>query len=696
MRAAHRTRRVRGRQQRSSRRITAALAPHRENCTIGGLSDSSKAVFLSYASQDAEAARRICEALRAAGVEVWFDESELAGGDAWDAKIRGQIKACALFIPVISATTQARLEGYFRIEWKVAAQRTHAMAESKLFLLPIVIDTTRDEEAHVPEEFHAVQWTRLPDGKAAEGFATRVKKILSEDRPAATQHREPSPRTGSNGPRKWLLPAALAIAAGLAFAIWQTRRKPETPNGAVTAGLPDARQAEVQQLVAKAWDQLNNPNRERPELEIADQLCKSATDLDPNSADAWAAWSQVDTWYLYDNLDRSATRREAASSKAARAMRLDPGSFEARLAQACYFVRERGGSTHPVTFSAQAENLLRGLLKERPDEPRVLFALGILFRNDKRVEESAAAFDRMAKSPAFAVTALGEKGWLFYFNHRYREASVAVEQSFAMQHVKTNLLLKTGLAMRWIGDLDLAKATLEQLPANDSAEEEDWYAIQAAQLYWMRREPEKLLSVINAAPSDWWSSNSFEGPKAYFGGRAQEMAGRADAAKAEWGTALEQTEERLKAAPNSVTLLNLKGELLIRLGAKRRAEAEEAFRLADQFDGGGSPSFTEALMLGENDAAIRLLEKSNTTAAELRLSPIYDPLRGNPKFLALLKRTEADPRLSPTAKGATATEQARLPISWMKTDLSVVGRSWGSHKFPNSFDDAANLFVIRA
>lgn len=34
------------------------------------MSDASKAVFLSYASQDAEAARRICEALRAAGVEV--------------------------------------------------------------------------------------------------------------------------------------------------------------------------------------------------------------------------------------------------------------------------------------------------------------------------------------------------------------------------------------------------------------------------------------------------------------------------------------------------------------------------------------------------------------------------------------------------------------------------------------------------
>jgi hypothetical protein len=128
---------------------------------------ANKAVFLSYASQDAEAVRRIAEALRAAGVEVWFDQNELVGGDAWDQKIRGQIKSCALFVPVISAATQARREGYFRLEWKLAAQRTHTMADGTPFLLPVVIDATKDGEALVPEEFRAVQWTRLPGGVGA-------------------------------------------------------------------------------------------------------------------------------------------------------------------------------------------------------------------------------------------------------------------------------------------------------------------------------------------------------------------------------------------------------------------------------------------------------------------------------------------------------------------------------------------------
>jgi predicted ATPase len=156
------------------------------------MSDSGKAVFLSYASQDAEAARKICEALRSGGVEVWFDQNELVGGDAWDAKIRKQIKECALFVPVISANTQVRLEGYFRIEWKLAAQRTHAMAAAKAFVLPVVIDDTRDADAHVPEEFLAVQWTRLalqatqpfredqPPEPRMPAFCARVRNLIND------------------------------------------------------------------------------------------------------------------------------------------------------------------------------------------------------------------------------------------------------------------------------------------------------------------------------------------------------------------------------------------------------------------------------------------------------------------------------------------------------------------------------------
>ena len=68
---------------------------------------ASGAVFLSYAREDSDAARRIADALRSHGIEAWFDLAELRGGEAWDAKLRTQIRSCSLFLPVISATTAA-------------------------------------------------------------------------------------------------------------------------------------------------------------------------------------------------------------------------------------------------------------------------------------------------------------------------------------------------------------------------------------------------------------------------------------------------------------------------------------------------------------------------------------------------------------------------------------------------------------
>ena len=144
------------------------------------MSDATKAVFLSYASQDAEAARRIAEALRRDGVEVWFDqEGGLEHGDEWDAKIRHQIRDCVLFIPVISANTQARLEGYFRIEWELATERAMGIAHGVPFILPVVIDDTREPEAHVPERFHKVQWMRLPGGNVTPEVKARFLKLWS-------------------------------------------------------------------------------------------------------------------------------------------------------------------------------------------------------------------------------------------------------------------------------------------------------------------------------------------------------------------------------------------------------------------------------------------------------------------------------------------------------------------------------------
>jgi TolB-like protein/Flp pilus assembly protein TadD len=205
-------------------------------------STPARAVFLSYASQDARAAKRICEALRAAGIDVWFDQSELRGGDAWDRQIRAQIHECRLFMPIVSAHTEARVEGYFRREWKLAVDRTHDLSDRVAFLVPVVIDSTTELKADVPDAFRHIQWTRLPGGEPSSAFVDRVRRLLSPDaspgqaaansvpapRPAVTKSSRP---LGSSWPSTagfWLISAVLAV--GLAYLVaerfWISKHSP--------------------------------------------------------------------------------------------------------------------------------------------------------------------------------------------------------------------------------------------------------------------------------------------------------------------------------------------------------------------------------------------------------------------------------------------------------------------------------------
>jgi len=203
------------------------------------MTEPSHAVFLSYASQDAVAAQRICEALRAAGIDVWFDQTELRGGDAWDQSIRRHIKSCALFIPVISKNTHERTEGYFRLEWKLAVDRSHLMTANRAFLLPVVIDDTREDEENVPDRFRELQWTRLPAGETPRAFVQRVCSLLSPEQLRPSHPSQPAlsgtaPMIGAR--TSWwskpvLLAAVLVLAALAYFAVdrlWMSKHTQES------------------------------------------------------------------------------------------------------------------------------------------------------------------------------------------------------------------------------------------------------------------------------------------------------------------------------------------------------------------------------------------------------------------------------------------------------------------------------------
>jgi hypothetical protein len=137
------------------------------------------AVFISYAREDLPAVQRLKAGLDAAGIRTWFDLDRLEGGDDYDRKIQRNVARCSYFIPVVSATTERRLEGYFRREWSYAIDRSRNIAEGALFIVPVCIDDTNPAAAHVPEKFKALHITRLPGGEVTPGFARHLQDFLS-------------------------------------------------------------------------------------------------------------------------------------------------------------------------------------------------------------------------------------------------------------------------------------------------------------------------------------------------------------------------------------------------------------------------------------------------------------------------------------------------------------------------------------
>lgn len=136
------------------------------------------AVFISYAREDLPAVQRMRAAFDAAGIVTWFDMERLEGGDDFERKIQRNVARCSFFIPVISSTTQRRVEGWFRREWAWAVDRTRGMAEGATYILPVCIDDTPEAGAMVPDKFRANHWSRLPAGEPTPEFTQRLRDLF--------------------------------------------------------------------------------------------------------------------------------------------------------------------------------------------------------------------------------------------------------------------------------------------------------------------------------------------------------------------------------------------------------------------------------------------------------------------------------------------------------------------------------------
>jgi len=608
------------------------------------------AVFLSYASQDAAAARRVCGSLRAAGIEVWFDQSELRGGDAWDQSIRRQIKECALFIPLISASTQARAEGYFRREWKLAVERTHDMADHVPFLLPVLLDATKDREAHVPEKFREVQWTALPDGLTPPAFCARVQALLQGVPTAASEG--PSRRAPLAARRSaWPLIVA-AAGAGLAIVLtmaWWTHTLKTEASRAATAA-PAATPSAASGLIERMWAIYDRgPDSTREDWILAQQLGAQAVAGDPLNPDAWAVYAQVT---LYDFVWTNDPVYDDALNRAQRAISLAPDSFQARFALAHVYEEQL------ATF-ADSERLFRQLLQERPEYGPVLRCLANLLELHGQLAEALAISTR-------AVAALPQDAYSWSKNAmilaelgRTAPALESAEKALALRRGPSELGAKAQI-LTWLrDDFAAAAAVTEQIAPAALAGQLDRYS--CGQFWLCDRQPEKALAVFQASTGEAF----FGFPKAYYIGCSLDLMGRQDAATAEWRQALKQVETALGAQPDEVHNLILKAVLLAHLGD--RDGADRALAFARQF-----PSEEPGMQGYFATATLTLLGRKAEAVAEAKAcwpkingtlqggwgniefplawrtllihDPIFDPLRSDPTFQEFIRQIRGDPR----------------------------------------------------
>jgi len=615
------------------------------------MSDASKAVFLSYASQDTEAAKKICDALRAAGVEVWFDQSELVGGDAWDQKIKKQIRECALFMPIISPATNARAEGYFRREWKQAVERTHDMADDVPFLFPIVIDDVTDATARVPDKFREVQWTRLKLEETPTGLAVRIASLLAgnapEDRGQRTEDRK-ARRTGARWSWRMVFPIC-GMIIGLMYAarpFWRSMQgpppKPPAPAGATAPAVSEARRLAER---ARAMS-LQKYDSAAADYAAAEGLIQKALELDPNDAEIWAISSLFHTSIRTRGFDHSPGRRQQARAAAERATKLAPDAVLPLFAL---------GRAQRDSDSAAAEATFKRILELQPDHAEAMSQLAYIYDVDNRYDEAAALYERvLALDPKNAPLTQYLRYLLGFHYRRFAEAEAAIKQSVALAPSANSVAGEAMVALTWHGDAEAAARALAAAPAELRSETRLIWV--GALVHLARRDPAETLRTLERTEADYIQDNWFAGPKGMFAGLAHRMAGRHEAARVAWESALAVVDSRLKTSPDIGALHLARGQLLAWLA--RPDEARREARTLEEFGPGQYGAtwiFSPVLIyaaLGDAGAAVPVLEKLSTsdrtrnegwplTVALLRTDVRWDPLRDDPRFQKLLAEAEA-------------------------------------------------------
>src|SRR5438477_6968485 len=434
-----------------------------------------------------------------------------------------------------------------------------------------------------------------------------------------------------------------AIQTDLAQKIASALQAKLSPNEKARLDRRPTQNPDAYLLFVQAHDYANRMDMFHDSSLKAEPLFEQAIKLDPNFALAFAGLSMVESW-AYHSFDPVPARREKARRTADEALRLQPDLPEAHLALGFSYYYGDRDYQHAL---AEFETAKRGL----PNEAEAYMAIGAIQRRQGKWIESTENLEKAAALDPKNVGILCNLGYSYMAQRNFESADKIFDRAIVAEPQSLQAAgMKAAVAVQSTGDLSAVEKQFSSVPPEaDPAGLITW--IRVGILTLERKFPEALQVVQQFRGETLATATTAPCPKALLEGTLYLYQGDKEKARIAYEHARAVAEKLVREAPQDSARHGQLGVVLAALDQKEEAinEGKRAVELLpesqDAFDGPqGTASLAQIYAwTGEFDEAFRLLDHlldipNGLTVPMLKLEPMWDPLRKDPRFQALIDK----------------------------------------------------------